>query len=101
MYYTGDRIYGEEGLKIGLYNRLVPKGKDLMTETMALAKQIAQAPSRAVARIKDNMNFNAKTSNFLEAPDHEATNLRELFADKEAEKERSAARARGQFKEKK
>ncbi len=43
MLFTGELVTGEEALRIGLVNRVVPKGESLM-EAVKLAKKLARGP---------------------------------------------------------
>src|ERR1043165_8063901 len=47
LLYTGDFVTPDEGVKIGLYNRVVP-AEELETETLALAARLARGPSFAL-----------------------------------------------------
>ena len=55
LYFTGEILSGDEALRIGMVNRVVPHDR-LMDETMALAAQIASGPTLAFARMKENLN---------------------------------------------
>ena len=72
--YTCDRVYADEGLRLGLFNRVVPAER-LMDETLKLARQIASKPTLTLRRLKDNLNAASSGSSFLAALDHEAANL--------------------------
>ena len=56
--FTNSRVYGEEGEKLGLFNRCVAD-EELMDATMELARTIANKPAQTMRRLKDNMNFGA------------------------------------------
>ena len=76
--YTGDRVYGEEGVAMGLYNKVTEDSEDnvvLMEETLALARRIADKPPNAMRELKDNMNFAASGVDFLPALDREGVKL--------------------------
>jgi 2-(1,2-epoxy-1,2-dihydrophenyl)acetyl-CoA isomerase len=51
MIFTGDMIDAEEGLRIGLFNRVVPHDQ-LLDETRALARRLAAKPPLALALAK-------------------------------------------------
>jgi enoyl-CoA hydratase len=51
LMFTGDTIGAEEGFRIGLVNKVVPREK-LMEEAMALANKLAAKPRVALALIK-------------------------------------------------
>jgi enoyl-CoA hydratase/carnithine racemase len=55
MFLTGRRIKASEALEIGLVNRIVPRS-DLLSETEALAKQIASLDQRAVRALKQSVS---------------------------------------------
>ncbi|MEX0287028.1 MAG: enoyl-CoA hydratase, partial [Paracoccaceae bacterium] len=55
IYYTNRRIGAEEGLALGLFNRVVP-ADTLMSETNALAAEIAAGPPVALRYMKENHN---------------------------------------------
>lgn len=55
VYFTGRRIDAEEGLAMGVFNRVVPFDT-LQDETAALAVQIATGPPIALRYMKENHN---------------------------------------------
>ena len=59
LYFTGAIIDAAEALRIGMVNRVVPHD-DLEAETTALARQIADGPAGAYARMKRNFAVAAK-----------------------------------------
>jgi 2-(1,2-epoxy-1,2-dihydrophenyl)acetyl-CoA isomerase len=59
LYFTGRIIDAEEARAIGLVGRVVPHD-DLEAETMALARQLADGPVGAYARMKRNLALAAK-----------------------------------------
>jgi 2-(1,2-epoxy-1,2-dihydrophenyl)acetyl-CoA isomerase len=52
IFYTGDLIDAGEALRLGLVNRVVPDA-EMEKETQALAQQLAQGPTLALARAKE------------------------------------------------
>jgi enoyl-CoA hydratase/carnithine racemase len=73
MMFTSDRIDGERAEKLGLVNRVVPDG-ELQSAAQALAQQIADGPSEAIAAMKENLR-EAGTMDYATAIDHEADRL--------------------------
>jgi enoyl-CoA hydratase/3-hydroxyacyl-CoA dehydrogenase len=55
----GERISAEEGARIGLVNKVVPKAK-LQEETIALAKKLADGPPVALKLAKETLNFGSQ-----------------------------------------
>jgi enoyl-CoA hydratase len=55
MFLTGRRIKAPEALEMGLVNRVVPRS-DLLSETEALAEQIASLNQRAVRAVKQSVS---------------------------------------------
>ena len=55
VYFTGRRIEPEEGLALGLFNKVVPDA-DLVAATAAMAGQIAEAAPIALRYMKENHN---------------------------------------------
>ncbi|MGH3265892.1 MAG: enoyl-CoA hydratase [Trebonia sp.] len=53
--FTGDRVYAERALQLGMVNRVVPRA-ELEAETMALAARIAQMPRLGLALAKKAVN---------------------------------------------
>jgi enoyl-CoA hydratase len=53
--FTGDRVYADRALQLGMVNRVVPRGS-LESETMALAERIAQMPRLGLALTKKAVN---------------------------------------------
>ena len=67
---TGEFISAEEALRIGLYNRVVPKD-DLAAEARTLAESLAKGPSFALGVTKTSLDQEA-TMDFVTALDAEA-----------------------------
>ena len=67
---TGEFISAEEALRIGLYNRVVPKD-DLAAEARTLAESLAKGPSFALGVTKASLNQEA-AMDFVTALDAEA-----------------------------
>lgn len=57
---TGDFIDADEAYRIGLYNRVVARGTDVVAEAQSLATRLAAGPSEALAVTKAALN--AETS---------------------------------------
>jgi len=53
--FTGDRVYADRALQLGMVNRVVPRD-ELESETMALAGRIAQMPRLGLALTKKAVN---------------------------------------------
>jgi len=53
--FTGDRVYADRALQLGMVNRVVPR-EQLESETMALATRIAQLPRLGLALAKKAVN---------------------------------------------
>jgi 2-(1,2-epoxy-1,2-dihydrophenyl)acetyl-CoA isomerase len=62
IFMTGETIPAGRALDFGMINRVVP-AENLMTETMAMAMRLAQAPTASIGRIKRMLN--ASMSNDL------------------------------------
>jgi enoyl-CoA hydratase len=58
MLFTGERVSAEEGWRLGMVNRVVPRA-DLEKATLALAERIAQAPPFALKVLKRSMHTTA------------------------------------------
>ncbi len=56
---TGDFIDAREAYRIGLYNRVVADGTDVMTEARLLAARLAAGPTEALAVTKAALNAEA------------------------------------------
>ncbi len=74
LYFTGEILEAPEAERIGMVSKVVPHD-DLETETMAIANHIAQGPTLAYARMKENLNL-AETSDLLTLLNQEALNMR-------------------------
>jgi len=73
LMFLSERIDARRGETLGLINRVVPDA-ELADVAFALAKSLAEGPSIALARIKDNLDH-AVTSDFLDSMDQEAENI--------------------------
>jgi 2-(1,2-epoxy-1,2-dihydrophenyl)acetyl-CoA isomerase len=82
LYFTGAVIDAAEALRLGIVNRVVPHD-DLERETMELARQIADGPIGAYARMKRNFLIAAKGDLGLSLQE-EALNMRLSGASQEA-----------------
>ena len=71
--FLSERIDARRCETLGLVNRVVPDA-ELRETAFALAKSLAEGPSIALARIKDNLDH-AMTSDILESMDQEAENM--------------------------
>lgn len=59
MIMLGERISAEEGARIGLVNKVVPKAK-LQEETIALARKLSDGPPIALKLAKETINFGSQ-----------------------------------------
>ena len=73
LMFTNDNISAEEGLRIGLFNKIVEENK-LYESTFNTAKNMAQFSPLALSLMKNNLN-NSNEINFIEALDKEAACL--------------------------
>lgn len=55
LYFTSRRIYGEEGLALGIFNEIVPD-EELSARARSLAQSIADGPPVALRYMKENLN---------------------------------------------
>jgi enoyl-CoA hydratase/carnithine racemase len=55
LYFTARRVYGEEGLALGLFNSVVDDDQ-LQDRALELARQIADGPPIAIRYMKENLN---------------------------------------------
>lgn len=88
LYFTGEIIDAKRALELGLVNRVIPHD-DLMTEGLAFCAKLAAGPTRALGRMKANLNA-AEGSPLTQVLRQEALNQRFSSLD---EDHRSAARA--------
>ena len=88
LYFTGEIIDAERALQIGMVNRILP-ADDLMTEGLAFCATLANGPTKALGRMKSNLNLGAHAP--LQAVmDQESLNMRFSGQDDD---HREAARA--------
>jgi enoyl-CoA hydratase/carnithine racemase len=73
LMFLSERIDARRCEALGLVNRVVPDA-ELRETAFALAKSLAEGPSMAFARIKDNLDH-ALTSDILASMDQEAENM--------------------------
>src|SRR6267154_1313633 len=73
LMFLSERIDARRCEALGLVNRVVPDA-ELREVAFALAKSLAEGPSVALARIKDNLDH-AVNSDFLDSMDQEAENM--------------------------
>ena len=73
LMFTNDKIDASEGLRIGLFNKIVEE-KELYETTFNAAKNMAQFSPLAPSLMKKNLN-NSNELNFIEALDKEAACL--------------------------
>jgi len=73
LMFLSERIDARRCEALGLVNRVVPDA-ELRETAFALAKLLAEGPSIALARIKDNLDH-AISSEFLDSMDLEAENM--------------------------
>src|SRR5258705_3117782 len=73
MMFVAEGIDARRCEALDLVNRVVPD-VELRETAFALAKSLAEGPSIALARIKDNLDH-AVSSDFLDSMDQEAENM--------------------------
>ena len=73
LMFLSERIDARRCEMLGLVNRVVPDA-ELRGTAFAVAKSLAEGPSIALARMKDNLDH-AVTSDFLDSMDQEAENM--------------------------
>jgi enoyl-CoA hydratase/carnithine racemase len=73
LMFLSERIDARRCETLGLVNRVVPDA-EMREAAFALAKSLAEGPSIALARIKDNLDH-AVSSDFLDSMDQEAENM--------------------------
>jgi len=73
LMFLSERIDARRCEALGLVNRVVPDS-ELRDTALALARQLADGPSLAFSRIKDNLDH-AMTSDLLASMDREAENM--------------------------
>ncbi len=73
LMFLGERIDAAQCLQIGLFNRVVSDDQ-LITESLKIARQLANGPRTALARMKDNLD-EALACDFFTALDREAERL--------------------------
>jgi enoyl-CoA hydratase/carnithine racemase len=73
LMFLSERIEARRCEMLGLVNRVVADA-ELRENAFALAKSLAEGPSIALARIKDNLDH-AVSANFLDSMDQEAENM--------------------------
>jgi enoyl-CoA hydratase/carnithine racemase len=73
LMFLSERLDARRCEAIGLINRVVPDN-ELREAAFALARQLAEGPTFALGRIKDNLD-QALTSGLLDSMDQEAENL--------------------------
>lgn len=74
LYFTGRILEAEEALGLGLAMKVVPHDQ-LEEETMVFATELATGPTRAFARMKENLNL-ATHADIKTLMDQEALNMR-------------------------
>jgi 2-(1,2-epoxy-1,2-dihydrophenyl)acetyl-CoA isomerase len=88
LYFSAEIMDAQRALTLGLVTRVVPH-ESLMGETMALAHRLANGPTLAFARMKDNFTYGA-THTFADTLTREAENM---TASGQTEDHREAAKA--------
>jgi enoyl-CoA hydratase/carnithine racemase len=73
LMFSADRITADQGLAMGLFNKVLPSD-ELKEFTFDYAKKLANGPTAAYAAMKDNLNF-ALDHDFLDSLDREAENM--------------------------
>jgi 2-(1,2-epoxy-1,2-dihydrophenyl)acetyl-CoA isomerase len=88
LYFLGDILSAEQALALGLVSRVVPH-ETLRDEALALARRLADGPTLAFGRMKENFTFGA-TNSLGDTLTKEAENMTASGA---TEDHRNAARA--------
>jgi 2-(1,2-epoxy-1,2-dihydrophenyl)acetyl-CoA isomerase len=88
LYFTGEIIDAERALEIGMVNRVLP-ADTLMTDGLAFCAMLADGPTKALGRMKSNLNLGAHAP-LQTVMDQEALNMR--FSGQDAD-HREATRA--------
>ena len=73
LYFMSEIFPAQRALELGLVTKVVPHDS-LMDETMALARRLAEGPTLAYGRMKDNFSYGA-TNSFGDALTREAENM--------------------------
>ena len=73
LYFSADMIDAKRALELGLVTKVVPH-ESLMDEALAMAHRLANGPTVALGRIKDNFTFGA-TNTFSDTLQREAENM--------------------------
>ena len=73
LYFMSEIFPAQRALELGLVTKVVPHDS-LLDETMALARRLADGPTLAYGRMKDNFTFGA-TNSFGDALTREAENM--------------------------
>jgi enoyl-CoA hydratase/carnithine racemase len=55
LFYSSDRVGAEEGLRLGLFNKVFPR-ETFRAEALSYASSIANGPTNALGRMKKNLN---------------------------------------------
>lgn len=55
LYYTADRVNAEEGLRLGIFNRVFPEDS-FREDAFAYARNVARGPTNTLGRMKINLN---------------------------------------------
>ena len=74
LYFTGEIIDAKRALSIGLINRIFP-ADSFMADSIDFCAAIANGPTRALGRMKNNLNL-AEKGSLQEVMDQEALNMR-------------------------
>jgi 2-(1,2-epoxy-1,2-dihydrophenyl)acetyl-CoA isomerase len=61
LFYTAERVGAEEALRLGLFNRVFPE-QNFPEDALGYAKEIANGPTMALARMKINLNSGMEQS---------------------------------------
>jgi 2-(1,2-epoxy-1,2-dihydrophenyl)acetyl-CoA isomerase len=73
LYFMAETVDAQKALELGLVTKVVPHGS-LMDETRALASRLANGPTQAFARMKDNFAYGA-TNTLADTLTREAQNM--------------------------
>ncbi|MBD1382705.1 enoyl-CoA hydratase/isomerase family protein [Metabacillus arenae] len=78
LLYTGDSVDAEEGYRLGIFNRVVPK-EQLMDEAMKMAEKMAQIPPSALKITKMTVNKTYEMMNLKQALDYNLETAISMF----------------------
>ena len=82
LFYTSPRIYAEEGMSLGIFNKVFDQ-ENFLEQSVEFAKTISSGPTAALARMKINLNLGLNKS-LKEALALEASHMLECAASEES-----------------